>query len=76
MARVNRMLNLVNRVLNLVILQDTKAVSLYSDIDRCRFPILPRQLTCKAQYDTTPLVWELRNMCVNEEMEGFNHVVS
>ena len=35
----------VNRQwLNLVILQDTQAVSLYSDIDRCHFPTLPLEI--------------------------------
>ena len=37
-----------SQVLNLVILPDTKAVSLYSDIARYHFPTHPRQLTCKA----------------------------
>ena len=34
--------------LNLVMVHNTKAISLYSDIDSCSFTTPARQLTCKA----------------------------
>ena len=39
-----------SEVLNLVMVHNTEAISLYSDIDSCSFTTPARQLTCKALY--------------------------
>ena len=47
LERVNR------QWLNSVMVHNTKAISLYSDIDSCSFTTPARQLTCKALYECT-----------------------